>query len=172
MPLHRFPFRAMASPCALSIVAAGGDADAARRAADAAIAEVARIEAKYSRYRDDSVTTAINRAAGGARVAIDAETSALLDYADRCHALSGGAFDLTSGVLRRAWDFKGSPPRLPGPAALAAAVALIGWDRVERGGGADGWLRLPRGGDGNRLRRHRQGIRGRPRGDDAGRTTA
>jgi FAD:protein FMN transferase len=146
MPLHRFPFRAMASPCALSIVAPAGDPDAARRAADAAIAEVARIEAKYSRYRDDSVTTAINRAAGGPPVAIDAETSALLDYADRCHALSGGAFDLTSGVLRRAWDFGRNPPRLPEPEALAAAVELIGWGRVERGGGAGAWVRLPRAG--------------------------
>jgi FAD:protein FMN transferase len=131
MPLHRFPFRAMASPCALTIVAT--DADAARRAADGAIAEVARIEAKYSRYRGDSVTTAINRAAGSAPVAIDAETVALLDYADRCHQLSGGAFDVTSGVLRRAWDFKRVPPRLPSPDELAAAVALIGWARVERG---------------------------------------
>ncbi len=79
-------------------------------------------------------------------MAIDAETSALLDYADRCHALSGGAFDLTSGVLRRAWDFSRVPPRLPDPEALAAAVDLIGWGRVERGGGAGAWVRLPRAG--------------------------
>jgi thiamine biosynthesis lipoprotein len=144
MPLHRFPFRAMASPCALAIVAP--DADSARRAADGAIAEVARIEAKYSRYRDDSVTTAINRAAGGAPVAIDAETAALLDYADRCHQLSGGAFDVTSGVLRRAWDFKRVPPRLPSPDELAAAVELVGWARVERGRTGAGWVRLPRAG--------------------------
>jgi thiamine biosynthesis lipoprotein len=131
MPLHRFPFRAMASPCALAIVAP--DADTARHAADAAIAEIARIEAKYSRYRDDSVTTAINRAAGGSAVAIDAETDALLDYAHRCHELSAGAFDLTSGVLRHAWDFRRVPPRLPQSDALAAALDLIGWGRVERG---------------------------------------
>jgi len=72
---------------------------------DAAIADVRRIEAKYSRYRDDSVTTAINRASGGAPVAIDAETAALVDFADRCHRLSAGHFDVTSGV-----------PLLAGPA--------------------------------------------------------
>ncbi len=82
-------------------------------AAAAAIADVQRIEAKYSRYRDDSLTTRINRAAGGAPVAIDAETAALLAYADRCHAQSDGLFDLTSGVLRRAWDFRRQPPELP-----------------------------------------------------------
>ena len=65
----------------------------ADRVANVAIADVLRIEAKFSRYRDDSVTSAINRAAGGASVAIDGETAALLRYADRCHQLSGGRFD-------------------------------------------------------------------------------
>jgi len=109
----------------------GTDRRAADRAAALAIAEVKRIEAKYSRYRHDSVTTAINRAAGVTPVAVDAETAALLRYADRCHALSDGLFDITSGVLRRAWDFKRSPPRIPSADALAALRALIGWKRVD-----------------------------------------
>ena len=124
----RFTFRAMAAIHDIDLCAsAQADAD---RAAAAAIADVARIEAKYSRYRADSVTSAINRAAGGLPVAIDAETAALLAYADRCYRLSDGRFDITSGVLRRVWDFKAATPRLPDPGALAAARALIGWDRV------------------------------------------
>ena len=110
---------------------------------DAAIADVRRIEAKYSRYRDDSVTTRINRAAGGAAVTIDAETAALLRYADQCHAQSGGLFDITSGVLRRAWDFKRDPPSLPDAAELAAAVALVAWPGVEWDAHS---IRLPRAG--------------------------
>ena len=109
----------------------GAPAARARRAASRAIDEVLRIERKFSRYRDDSVTTAINRAAGRDAVAIDAETAALLRYADRCHVLSEGRFDITSGVLRRAWDFRRRPPRIPGANEIAAACALIGWDRVE-----------------------------------------
>jgi thiamine biosynthesis lipoprotein len=103
----------------------------AERAARAAIADVQRIEAKYTRYRDDSVTTAINRAAGGDAIAIDEETLALLRYADRCHRASAGRFDITSGVLRRAWDFRREPPRVPSGAEIDAARALIGWERVE-----------------------------------------
>src|SRR5204862_6441716 len=100
-------------------------------AADAAIADVARIEEKYSRYRDDSLTTRINHAAGGASpVAIDAETAALLAYADRCFEQSDGRFDITSGVLRRGWDFRAAVPRVPAPSARAAACALIGWRDV------------------------------------------
>jgi len=115
----------------------------ARRAADAAIADVQRIEAKYSRYRDDSLTSRINRAAGGAAVAIDTETAALLRYADDCHRLSDGKFDVTSGVLRRAWDFRAQPPRLPDAATLAPLRALIGWEAVTWDAEA---IRLPRAG--------------------------
>ena len=107
--------------------------DDARAALAAVQAEVERIEAKYSRYREDSALTAINRAAGGTPVAIDAETAALLDYADACWRQSGGLFDITSGVLRRVWDFRRGT--LPDPAALENALARIGWARVRRGGG-------------------------------------
>jgi len=140
MALLRVPFRAMASENEVQLDA---DAQLGRRAAAAAIVDVQRIEAKYSRYREDSLTTRVNRAAGGTAVAIDAETAALIAYADRCHAQSGGLFDITSGVLRRAWDFRRQPPALPDDAALAEALALIGWSDVE-------WdertIRLPRAG--------------------------
>jgi thiamine biosynthesis lipoprotein len=141
MPLVRITFRAMASENELQLHAE--DEASARHAGDAAVADVLRIEAKYSRYRDDSVTTRINRAAGGEPVAIDSETAALLAYADRCHAESGGLFDITSGVLRRVWDFRRMPPHLPESASLAAATALVGWSDVD-------WdersIRLPRAG--------------------------
>jgi thiamine biosynthesis lipoprotein len=129
MRLYRTVFRAMAAEH--EVLLWSDDEARASRAAAAAVADVLRIEAKYSRYRDDSVTSRINRAAGGEAIAIDAETAALLSYADECHRLSRGRFDLTSGVLRRAWDFGRVPPQLPDAATLAAATALIGWHRVE-----------------------------------------
>jgi thiamine biosynthesis lipoprotein len=129
MPAFRFTFRAMAAENQLQLAAA--DHAVARRAADLAIADVQRIEAKYSRYRDGTITTRINRAAGSEPVPIDAETAALLQYADRCFAQSGGLFDITSGVLRRVWDWKRVPPRLPDAAELASTVALIAWRDVE-----------------------------------------
>jgi len=102
----------------------------ANAAAQAAINEVARIEAKYSRYRDDSIVSIINTAAGTAPVGIDDETSHLLDYASVCFEQSGGLFDITSGILRRAWNFQADRP--PARAALAPLLPLIGWRRVER----------------------------------------
>ena len=137
----RFEFRAMAGDHEIQLFA--DSAATARRAADAAIADIARIEGKYARYRDDSVTTRINRAAGSTPIAIDVETHALLAYADRCFRSSEGRFDITSGVLRRAWDFGARPPRVPSAETIEAARALIGWSRVEWDADA---IRLPRSG--------------------------
>ncbi len=134
---HRFGFEAMASRCEVRID--GLDADAAATAAATAIAEVRRIETKYSRYRPDSIVSRINAAAGeGPALEVDDETAALLHFAAQLHAQSDGLFDITSGVLRRVWDFRAQ--RLPAPAALAEAVARVGWTRVEWDGRA---LRLP-----------------------------
>ncbi|HUQ27067.1 MAG TPA: FAD:protein FMN transferase [Usitatibacter sp.] len=127
MTLHRFTFRAMAAENEVQVHAE--DAAFAEAMANAAIAEVNRIEAKYSRYLADSVVSRINAAAGAEAVAVDEETMALLAFADACFRQSDGLFDATSGVLRRAWNFKEA--RLPSQAELDALLPLVGWQHVE-----------------------------------------
>jgi thiamine biosynthesis lipoprotein len=120
-------FRAMASPCQLSVL--HPQSEVADAAAVAARDEVLRIEHKYSRYRDDSVVSLINASAGsGNSIAVDAETAALLDYAATAHAQSDGLFDITSGVLRRAWDFRSG--RVPIQAQLDPLLACVGWHKL------------------------------------------
>lgn len=123
-------FHAMASPC--EILVDVDDESEAGRLVELAREEALRIERKYSRYRDDSVIQRINNA-GGRPVEVDDETAALFDYAAQCHQLSGGHFDITSGVLRQVWCFDGSD-RVPTPEAVAAVLPRIGWERV-------GWTR-------------------------------
>lgn len=120
-------FSAMGSRCEVRVCAP--DAAAARALADLAIDEVRRIEAKYSRYRGDSVTGRINASAGSGYIDVDTETGSLLDFAARLFDESAGRFDLTSGVLRRAWDF--TARRLPAQRDLETLLALVGWSRVQ-----------------------------------------
>jgi thiamine biosynthesis lipoprotein len=127
-----FSFRAMASRCEIRMCA--GDEATAQQWAQAAIDEVRRIEAKFSRYTGDSVTTRINRAAGGPPVTVDEETAALLDFGATLWKSSDGRFDLTSGVLRRAWRFETA--RLPAQDEIEALLRLVGWPRVEWDHGA------------------------------------
>jgi thiamine biosynthesis lipoprotein len=97
-------FYAMGSDCTVHLC--GEAAEKVEQFAAAAESRVRRIEMRYSRCRDDSELTRINKvAATGGRVGIDAETAGLIDYAKACFTKSGGAFDITSGLLRTVWTF-------------------------------------------------------------------
>lgn len=120
-------FQAMASPCEILLSGCQSEEQALGLAAPAA-QEACRVERKFSRYRDDSVLAWIHRNRG-VEVSVDAETAALLDFATQCFQISGGLFDITSGVLRRVWKFDGSD-QLPQPEAVAALLRLIGFDKV------------------------------------------
>lgn len=126
MRVYRISFRAMGGPAEVQVAARGERG--ARELASRAIGEVQRIEAKYSRYRADSWVGRLNAAAGHAAIDADEETRHLLAVADRLYRESEGRFDITSGVLRRAWDFR--QPRLPDAARLEQLRRLIGWPRV------------------------------------------
>lgn len=127
-PVFTIEFQAMASRCEIRLAAASGAE--ARALAEPALEEVRRIEAKFSRYRPGSIVSRINAAAGLEPVACDEETMALLVYADAVHAGSGGRFDITSGVLRKAWDFRLGT--LPSAQQLESLLPLVGWQHVRR----------------------------------------
>jgi thiamine biosynthesis lipoprotein len=136
MPTIRISFEAMASVC--EVVLEADDQAHAQLLAQPAIDEVHRVETKFSRYRPDSIVSRINAAAGRDPVACDDETWALLEYADALYNASGELFDITSGVLRKVWNFR--VPKLPSDAELAEVLRLVGWPRAER---RDRSVRLP-----------------------------
>lgn len=123
----RFAFKAMGSPCEIQLFAESGAE--ARRISDAAVTDVRRLESRYSRYRSDSLLSGINRvAAEGGRITVDAETAGLLNYAATCHEQSAGLFDITSGILRRAWRFDRG--ELPDPAQIQELLEKVGWHKL------------------------------------------
>ena len=124
---YRYAFKAMGSPCEMQLFA---DTQAkAKRVADAVIADVFRLEALYSRYHNDSFLSAINRvAATGGRITVDDETAGLLNYAATCYDQSDGLFDITSGILRRAWRF--DLGKLPDQAQVQELLGKVGWHKL------------------------------------------
>jgi thiamine biosynthesis lipoprotein len=127
LQLSSFPFSAMASACTVYLY--GDDPTEVEAIAEAAMNEVARIERRYSRYRSDNVLAEINDAAQRAgSIEVDDETVKLLDYAFACYKRSGGLFDITSGLLRRIWDFKSG--RLPDRSAINDLLPRIGLAKV------------------------------------------
>jgi thiamine biosynthesis lipoprotein len=127
MQARRLRFKAMGSPCELHLhVESPARFEAV---AAAARAEIERLEQKYSRYRADSLASRINACAGDRDgILLDAETASLLDYAALAWEQSGGLFDISSGVLRRAWDFRSG--RVPEADEIEALRPLVGWEKV------------------------------------------
>lgn len=117
----------MGTPCSIQLYAERSRT--AECATEATIRDIQRLEAMYSRYREDSFLSEINRvAARGGRIRVDSETAGLLDYAATCHQESDGLFDITSGILRRAWDFKSG--RLPAAGVIDALLVRVGWHKL------------------------------------------
>ena len=124
--LYAACFSAMASPC--EVLVHTSNRGHALELGNVIAREAWRVEQKYSRYREDSVLAWIHRNRGN-RISVDAETASLLDFAGHCYELSDGRFDITSGVLRRAWQFDGSD-RVPDKATVERLLPLIGFDKL------------------------------------------
>lgn len=141
-PLRRLAFPALGTNCNVQYAAPGGDAQAAGFERDA-VAWVTAFEAKYSRFRPDSLVSRINAAAGREWVPIDADMEGLLKLCDTLHVVTQGVLDPTSLPLIRLWNHKSDTPRVPGDEEIAAARALVGWKHVQR---APGRVFLPQPG--------------------------
>ncbi len=122
-----YTFRAMGTLCSLHLFA---ESEARAGVLGAmAVAEVDRIERKFSRYDQSSSLSIINRkAAIGETVRVDEEMAGLLDFAVACFEKSDGLFDITSGILRRAWNF--ASDRLPTDGSIASLLPRIGMDKL------------------------------------------
>jgi thiamine biosynthesis lipoprotein len=122
-----FVFTAMGCPCELQFYAE--TAEFAQKIAQHITADVYRLERKYSRYQADSFLSKINQiAASGGSISVDEETTGLLNYAQTCYELSDGLFDITSGILRRAWRFDTAV--LPDDQTIKALLQKVGWQHI------------------------------------------
>ena len=117
----------MSSECCLHLYA--DNEKSAALVAEKVMYEVYRIEARYSRYHPDSVLSTINQHAFcGGNIEVDTETAALLDFAFAAFQISHNLFDITSGILRRAWNFNGST--LPSEQAVAQLLPYISMNKL------------------------------------------
>jgi thiamine biosynthesis lipoprotein ApbE len=97
-------------------------------------AEVRRLDAILSTWRDDSEIAALNHAPPGRKVELSAELARVLaEVADWSRATEG-AFDPAVGPLIDAWGLRGKG-RVPTPGERATAVAATGLGGYEHDAG-------------------------------------
>lgn len=142
LPLRKLSFPALGTQCDVQYVAPNGDGQA-RGFERAVVAWVNTFEAKYSRFRPDSLISRINAAAGGDWLVVDPETEIMLSLCDSLHFTTQGIMDPTALPLIRLWAPRAERSRLPTAAEIESAQALVGWKKVQR---SPGRVRLPQSG--------------------------
>lgn len=105
------------------------DPEAGQAALDAAMAEMRRVDAAFSPYRDNSELSVLNRDAGQGAVPVSDEMLLLLDRSAAMSRRTGGAFDVTYASVGRFYDYRAGVT--PDDDQLSAAVAAIDYRYVE-----------------------------------------
>jgi len=122
--LVKHQFQAMGGPCEVHLWLPTNDYSNITSELEA---EVERLEEKYSRYRESSLLSRINRGELNS-TPLDDETAALLNYADQCYQLSDCLFDPTVGILKNVWNYRGTA--LPEPYDLQNCLKHVGWRKL------------------------------------------
>jgi thiamine biosynthesis lipoprotein len=134
LPLRKVEFYAMGTPCEIQFVAPKGDVQA--KAFEHQVTEwVKQFEAKYSRYKTDSLISKINRAAGLSWIDIDTETELLLKICDSLYFTTQSIIDPTTLPLMTLWNWKAEIPTIPSQQSINEALSKVGWKKVQRSPG-------------------------------------
>lgn len=104
---------------------AAPDREAALAATELVFAEVRRLDALLSSWRDDSELARLNEAPPGRQLRVARELAELLLEAEGLTRRTSGAFDPGVGALVDAWDLRGEGRR-PAEQELRAALAAAG----------------------------------------------
>ena len=126
---HHFSHEAMATVYELYIV--DEDEDYARAGAQAAFAEVDRLELEMSRFLSNSDISRMNAAEVGETVDLGLDTFECLRRAREMHEKTGGAFDISVGALYACWLDEDRRLRQPSEDEIEQAHELTGMKHLE-----------------------------------------
>ncbi|MEZ4903708.1 MAG: FAD:protein FMN transferase [Spirosomataceae bacterium] len=127
--LHKRVVKLMGNRFELTVVAQ--EAAWAEKRLNEAIAEIQRIEALLTTFKEDSQTNQINAQAGIAPVGVAQEVFDLIERSLRISQLTQGAFDISYGSIDKSlWNFDTTMTSLPDPKIALQMVRLINYRNV------------------------------------------
>ena len=126
---HHFAHEAMAT--VFEIYITDDDETYARQGAQAAFAEVDRLELEMSRFISNSDISRLNDAVSGETVGLGMDVFECLSRAREMYDKTSGAFDISVGALYSCWLNDDRTLRQPSDEELARACELTGLDHLK-----------------------------------------
>lgn len=128
--LMRYTFTEAHMGTRFQLIFYAADEATANRAAKQAFERIGDLDRIMTDYRSTSELMQLCGRAGGDPVQVSDDLFAVLSRSQDVAKSSDGAFDVTVGPLVRLWRQSRRTQKLPEPDKLAAAKALVGFDKV------------------------------------------
>ena len=131
LPLKKFEYSLPRMGTMFRIEMYSADETQASQAAEAAFARAEELEQIMSDYRADSELMHLAREGSAAPFPVSSDLYDVLAKSIRTSALSRGVFDVSVGPLVNLWRGARKTGRLPDPAEIAKAKALVDYRNIE-----------------------------------------
>jgi len=128
--LYDLRFKALGTNCRIQYTATNNDH--AATFAREAIQWLAHFEGKYSRFRETSLISEINRNAGERWTEIDEEVESIFAICDDLNFMTQGVLDPTMLPLIHLWDYRRTHTALPTDDEIEETRRLVGWSKAQR----------------------------------------
>ena len=129
LPTAKFSHEVMGTYCRM-VVAVGDDRKVAQVAAASALAKIRAIETLASTYQSDSEVSQLSALAPNSPRPLSQEIYTVLDRSLYYSRLTGGAFDVTVGLLMDLWRAAAKRDEPPSSAAIEAASRTVGYGKI------------------------------------------
>ncbi|MBA3395644.1 MAG: FAD:protein FMN transferase [Deltaproteobacteria bacterium] len=130
-PDRKLVYTGQAMGTAITVFLWTDDELAAAKAADAAFAEMKRIDGVMTTWTPDSEVSRINASAGQKPVAVSDETFTVIARAQDVAKRTRGVFDITVGAFKGLWKFdQDMDGSLPTPAEVKKRLAVVGYKHL------------------------------------------
>lgn len=129
--LTRYAFTEAHMGTRFKILIYAADEEAAHRGAKLAFLRIAELNGIMSDYLETSELMRLCRKSGGDPVPVSEDLFTVLSRAQEVSRRSGGAFDVTIGPVVRMWRRARFTKTLPTEEQRAAALALVGYEKMK-----------------------------------------
>ena len=112
------------------LIVMAGSSQEADHFLQAGLHEIERLEELLSEFRETSEISLINRNAGKEPVQVSAEVFKLLARCKQLHKVTQGAFDITTGSLKKLYNFKNQEFAYPSGKTIKQTLKIVGADKM------------------------------------------